>query len=168
MEHHATKQLNIIVNHVPCHVVAARHPVVAVDGFVALNAHKVLGDGQVAVKVCSRHDNLLVFCKTTGSILDNVECHGHHLIKCLLIDVENFFFEFVNLVEYAFTFVNGRVFNLGFQSFNLLFLLSRRLLHILLNFFGSSTQCVIVECLYFWISSLDFIYNRLNQLHVTG
>ena len=51
VEHHATYELHIIVGHIPLNHVAACHPLVLVNGVVAVNCHKVKLGGQMTVKI---------------------------------------------------------------------------------------------------------------------
>ena len=61
MEHRTSEELNVEVYHVPLQVVAACHPVVVVDGLVALNVHEVVRGGEVAVEIRRGHDDVGTF-----------------------------------------------------------------------------------------------------------
>ena len=89
VEYHATEELHVVVDHVPHGVVAARFPVVGVDGFVALDAHEVLGSRQRAVHVGSGHGDLLVLGKELGGSLHDGECLGQHFVESHLVLVEH-------------------------------------------------------------------------------
>ena len=77
MKHDTTKELYVIVNHVPRHLIAASHPVVVPNGLVAINIHKVVLDGEVAVEICGSHDDVTIFSfgKTACRVLhDGINC----------------------------------------------------------------------------------------------
>ncbi len=121
VQHHAAEELHIVVHHVPLHVVAAGSPVVVVDGFVALDSHKVARGGQFAVKVVCRHFDSLVLGKAARRILHD----GEHLGECfgerVLHLVEHLRFEFVYLVEDNLAVFDGRFLDFLLQLVNLLF-----------------------------------------------
>ena len=91
VENHATEQLNIVVNHVPLHVVASGHPVIVINGLIVFNGHKVVSSGQRAVEVGSRNHHLAVLGKAASRTLHDGEGFIHHLVELRLQSVEYLF-----------------------------------------------------------------------------
>ena len=91
VENHATEQLNIVVNHVPLHVVASGNPVIVINGFVVVNGNKVVSRSQRAVEVGSRNHHLAVLGKAASRTLHNGEGFIHHLVELRLQSVEYLF-----------------------------------------------------------------------------
>ena len=88
---------------------------VLVNGLVALDAHKVLGSGELAVEVGSIDHHFLVLSEAASGFLHNAECHGKHLGEGFFHIVERQLVEFVYLVEDGLALVDWRVFNLGLE-----------------------------------------------------
>ena len=80
----AAEELHVVVNHVPLRLVAAGHPVVVVDGLVALDVHEVMAGSQFAVEVGGRHLHVGVVGEALGGALHDGEGHGAHLLQGLL------------------------------------------------------------------------------------
>ena len=169
MEHLATEELNVVVDHLPLQVVSSCGPVVMVDSLVTVNSDEVLGRiaSQFTVEIRGGNDGLLVLCKTTSRFLHDTEGYRHYLVKRLLIDLQGLFVELVYFVEDYLTLINRRVFNLRFQCIDLFLLLFGSILYILLNLLGLGTELIVAQCLYLRISCLHLLYEWLNQLHVT-
>ena len=91
VENYTTEQLNIVVNHVPLHVVASGYPVIMINGFVVVNGDKVVSRSQRAVEVSSRNHHLAVLGKATGRTLHDGEGFIHHLVELRLQSVEYLF-----------------------------------------------------------------------------
>ena len=64
-----------------------------IDGLVAVDGDEVLAwvSSQLAVKVGSRYDGLIVLGEAACGLLDNREDFGHNFVECLLVDVKYFF-----------------------------------------------------------------------------
>ena len=122
MKNDTSEELHIIVHHVPLEVVTACHPVVLVYRFVAFYTHKVFCCGKFAVEIGGSHHNLLVLGKASGGLFHDTESHRHHVVKRLLVNFEDIFLQFIYLVEYCSTLVNGRCFYLSLEFSNLCFL----------------------------------------------
>ena len=167
---YTTKYLNIVVHHFPFQVVATRCPVVMIDSLIAINRDKVfLGVGsQFAVKIVCGNDGFLVFSKTSSRIFHNAESYRHHLVQCLLINLQRFFLQLVDGVEDAFALVDGRFFNLSLQLGNFVFLLFCRVLNILLYLLGFSAQFIIRQRLDGGISLFYLLNEWLYKLHVAS
>ena len=91
MQYNAAEKLNVIVYHIPCDLVAACHPVVVVEGFLAFYVHKVVFRGKIAVKIRSRYFYGLVLRKTTRSRFDNRVSLGQDVIQHALVLLTDFF-----------------------------------------------------------------------------
>ena len=99
MEDDAADELDTIVDHVPGDFVASGHPVVAVDGVVAVYGDEVLAlSGEFAVEVGGAHGDGLACGKAGGGLAHYGEDHGEVVVEFLLDDVENLLLVFVDLV----------------------------------------------------------------------
>ena len=89
------------MHHFPLEVVASCSPVVVVNGFFSINGDKVVGGvgSEFAVEVACGDDGLLVVGEALGGFLYYREHLRHSLVKLILIDLEDFLFEFVYLFE---------------------------------------------------------------------
>ena len=117
-----------------------------VDSLITVDGDKVLLGitGQFTVEVCSRYDGLFVLSETLGSLFYDGENLRHHLIERFLIDIEHFLLYLVDLLENAGTFVNGGVLDGCLQFCNFGLLLFSRVLYLLLEFFGTLTERIVI------------------------
>ena len=166
VQHHAAKQLHVVVDHVPCHLAAACHPVVLVDGLVALNPHEVVLGCQLAVEVVGCDHNLLVFAEAACRVLHDGEHRRQNLVQSLLVDLENFLLRLVYLCEDWLA-----VFQLGgldcrLQLVHLCTQVACRVADVALYLFGLGTQPVVVQLRDVGVGGFDFVHPRLNLLHV--
>ena len=97
MEHDATKELHVVVDHVPLDFVATGHPMVLVDGFVAVDTDKVVARSQITVEVGSGDSDLFLLNEAASRILDDGEDVGQHLIEHLLVLVGDLLLDLVDL-----------------------------------------------------------------------
>ena len=81
MKHNTTDQLNIIVNHVPSHLVAAGDPMVLVDSLVSLDVDKIMIDAERPVEIVGRNLDGRVLLEPAGRRLHDGESLGKHLIQ---------------------------------------------------------------------------------------
>ena len=85
VQYDTTKELHIVVYHIPLDDITTRGPLAAVDSLVALDAHQVLTLGcEVAVEVVGSNHHLVVLGKAACCILHDCECLGENLLKTLL------------------------------------------------------------------------------------
>ena len=119
MEHGAAEELHIVVDHVPHGLVAAGHPVVVVDGLVALDIDEVVARSQLAVEVGGGDLDVLVVGEALGGALHDGEGHGADLVEDFLEDLQLLLLELVDLVEDGFAVLDGRLLNLGLELVNL-------------------------------------------------
>lgn len=99
VEHHAAEELDVVVDHVPLHVVAARLPVGGVYGLVAVDGDEVLRGGQLAVEVVGRHHDRLVLGEAAGRILHDGEGFGEDFVELDLDFVVDALGRIVNLLR---------------------------------------------------------------------
>ena len=89
VKHYTTYQLALVVYHIPHGLVAACHPAIAVEGFVAFDAHKVAALGcQIAVELGCCHFHHFVLRKSAGCILHYGIRLGKGFLKAFFQDVE--------------------------------------------------------------------------------
>ena len=168
MEHYATEELHVVVNHVPCHLVAAGYPMVVPDGFVPVNVHKIVVDGEVAVEVGRSHDDVAIFCigKTSSCVLYDGIHRGKHFGESFVEEVKHFYFFFVDSLEDGLTFVDFCRFNLLFKLCNFCSLVLHFVLKECLNLIDLGTKLVVSELLDFWLNSENLFNNGANLLDV--
>ena len=166
MQYDATKELYVIVYHVPFCVVAAGNPMVLVDSLVALDADEIVGGGKFAVEVVGRHFYLGIFGEAARSFFYNGEDFGLHLVEGVLEAFEHFFLDFIDLVEDQFSVFDGSFFDFPFQRGDFLLQVVGRMLHFLLQLLGLGAQGVVVQGLNGRVNCFDLVHERLNQLHV--
>ena len=118
MENDTTKQLYVVVNHVPHHVVTTGYPVILINGFVSLDAYKILCCSELAVEFRGSHYNFFIFGKTFGSCLNDGESNGQYFVQCFFIFLQNFFFYLVYLRKYFFAVFQFKAFDTRFQFFH--------------------------------------------------
>ena len=134
MENDTSKQLYIVVYHLPFQVITSCCPVVMIYGLVSIDGDKVLFriSGQFSIKVCGCDDRLFVLCETSCCLFYDSKHLGHHLIKCFLIDVKHLFLYLVDLCEDICTLIDRCILDLCLQLGNSVLLLSSRTLYLLL------------------------------------
>ena len=96
MEHDATKELHVVVNHVPLDLVTSGHPVVLVDGFVAVDTDEVVARGQITVEIGGGDSDLFLLNKAAGGVLDDGEDVGQYFIEHLLVLVGDLLLDLVD------------------------------------------------------------------------
>ena len=166
MQNNTTKELNIVVDHVPRYLIATSNPVVLIESFLSFNGDEVVCSGQFAVEVVSCHLYDFVFSKAARRVLNDREHLGHNFVKRLFVAFENILFEFVDLIEDKFAILNRSFFDLCFELGYLFLDVVRRVLNFFFQFLRLSSEAIIVERLNLSGSCLNLFYKRLNQLHV--
>ena len=139
VQYDTTKQLYIVVYHVPLRIVTTSYPVVLIDSLIAFDGYKVVVRGQFTVKVVGCNLYGFVLSKAACCILYNGEYFGQCLVECFLHLVEHLRFEFVYLVEDYLTVFNRSFFYLCLQRFNLFLDVVGRVLNLFLPLLGLGT-----------------------------
>ena len=104
MQNDTTEQLDIVVDHVPGYFVTAGNPMVVVEGFVAVNFHKVEFGSQVAVEVVCCHFDRFVLCETASRIFHDGEYFRKRFFQYDFHLFCDFFFDLVYFSPDRFTF----------------------------------------------------------------
>ncbi len=109
VKHHTADELHVVVHHVPRDFVAAGHPVVLVEGAVALDGDGGVGGSEVAVAVGGGDLDGLVLRETLGRLLDDGEGLGQDIIEDLLGLVVRLLLQLVDAFVEAFLLADGHV-----------------------------------------------------------
>ena len=96
MEHDAAKELYVVVDHVPLDLVATGHPMVLVDGFVAVDTDKVVARSQITVEVGGGDGDLFLLNEAASRVLDDGEDVGQYFIEHLLVLVGDLLLDLVD------------------------------------------------------------------------
>ena len=168
MKHLTTKDLDVVVDHLPLQVVATSGPVVVIDGLVTVDGDEVLGrvGGELAVEVGGRDDGLLVLGEAAGRILDDAKGHRHHLVEGLLITIEGLLLQFVDLVEDRLALVDGRILDGGLEAGDFLALLLGGIAHLLADLLRLGAELVVAQGLDGGVSGLDLLHEGADGLHI--
>ena len=84
VEDDAADELDVVMDHVPGHFVAAGHPGAVVDGVVAVDRDEVVGDAEVAVEGRRRDGDRLVLGEAAGGRLHDRESLGEDFVEGFL------------------------------------------------------------------------------------
>ena len=158
VENYTTEQLNIVVNHVPLHVVASGHPVIVINGLIVFNGHKVVSRSQRAVEVSSRNHHLAVLGKATGCTLHDGKGFIHHLVELRLQSVEHFLLQFIDMVEHTFAVFERKGFDLLLLTTDFGTQVVNGMLNLVAQFLRLSTQGIVVKR----IDAFKHLFNLLN------
>ena len=144
MQYDTTKQLYIVVYHVPFHIVTACCPMVFPDSLIAIDRNEIFSfASQLTVEIGSSNYNLIVFRQTACCIFyDSKRCR-QHFVQCLFVLVEHFFLKLINLREDSLTLFEFGVFDSSFQLFYLLVFFYSRILDDLLQLLCFGTKFVV-------------------------
>ena len=145
MEHHATYQLYIVMNHVPCDFITASHPVVVVNGLIAIYLHKIKTGSQIAVEIIGSHHHRLVFRKATSGIFYDGKHLGQHLVQNLFIPFFDIFVQIIYLAINALALFYRQLLNRAFQLSYLIFLRLHMCGNALLNYLCASTKIIVAQ-----------------------
>ena len=168
MEDDTTEELYVVVDHLPCEVVAAGSPVIMVHGLVVANLDEVvLRVGcELTVEVGSRDDGLLVLRESPCRALDDGEGYRQHLVERVLIFCELLVVELVYLREDFLALVDRCLLDFRTEVGLLLAQLLAGVLHLLLYLLGLGAEFVVAEFVDFVVCGLDFLDHGLYLLHV--
>ncbi len=158
VQHRAAYELHVVVHHVPSHLVAAGHPVVVIDGFVAVDLHKVLALGcQGAVHVGGCDCDALVACKSPCGFFHNREHHRECLVEFLLKHFEDFLLYFINFFPVCFALVVVDSLNFLFNRIDFVALVLHGFLKLAADAGCALTQLVVAQALNLGIDGLDLV-----------
>ena len=168
MEDNATEELNVVVYHLPFHVVATGRPVVMVYGLVAVDGYEVVLRvcGQLTVEVGSCNHCLLVLGEAACRALYYGEGRRQNLVQGILIFLQLLLMELVYFVEDSLTLVDRSVLDGGAELLLLFAEFLSRVAYILLYLFCLGAELIVAELVYLLIFRLNFLYFRLYLLHV--
>ena len=97
MQNDTTDKLNIIMDHIPCNLVSASHPMVLPYGIVTFDCDEFLCGAEVTVKLGSLNSDYFILLETAGRRLHYRECVRKNLIKSLFNLLVNLLHKFVRL-----------------------------------------------------------------------
>ena len=166
VENHATEQLNIVVNHVPLHVIASGNPVIVINGLIVFNGHKVVSSGQRAVEVGSRNHHLAVLSEATSRTLHDGEGFIHHLVELRLQSVEHFLLQFIDMVEHTLAVFERKGFNLLLLTTDFGTQVVNGMLNLVAQFLRLGTQGIVVKRIDAFKHLFNLLNVRLNLFHV--
>ena len=166
MQHHATNQLHVVVYHVPHHFVTTGHPVVHIDGFIALDVDEIVVHGQATVKVVGRHLDGRIVAEPAGGLLHDGKNLGKRLVEYLFNLFQNLLFDFVNLFPGRFAFVIVERLDMLFKLGHALTVGCDRILNVLLDYIDTMTQFIVCQRFEFGRYGLYLLDIGLNLFQV--
>ena len=168
VKNNTTKELNIIVDHIPLNVVTTRSPVCRVDSLVTFDSHKVLYRSKVSIKRCCSNLDSLILCKSARSILNNRKGLWQNLLEHILNLVLYNHLTLLDILRDALLLRNRDIWVLKSDLLlcNMLLIRSNILGNLTAQRSGSCTQLIVSQLLDLRIYLLDFKHIRLNLLTV--
>ena len=156
------------MHHVPCNLIAASHPVVVVDGFVSVNLDEVESavGSQVLVHLCGGDHDGLALSEPAGGGFDDGEGFRQNLCQHLLVNVFDFFLESIDFVVYLLAFLDGCLFDGGFQPAYLRLLLADGLLQLVHERPTVRTELVVRQLVDMFVLCFNLFDYGLNGTHV--
>ncbi len=115
VQHHAAEELDIVMHHVPDDFISSSHPVVGIDGFVSLDADKVVRSCQVTVEGSGGHLDFRLLDKTAGRLPHNGEYIGQGVVQLRFQLIENSLLNLIDFVIPGFPVINVHLFDGNFQ-----------------------------------------------------
>ena len=168
MQHDTSDELNVIVDHVPGHLVTACDPVVLPYGIVTVNRDELLGCAEVAVELCSLYPDLRVFCESARCRLHDGESLRKNLVEYLLDGLVNLLDKLVLLSRQSLLLIERNLlleFRLDFSHTCLI--CSDSLLNLVLQRLTPCSEVVIRKFVYHLVCLKHLVQGRLDGLHVT-
>ena len=172
MQNDTTKQLYVIVDHVPLDLVTACHPVVLIHRLGEIIAsyylHKIKTrvSSQGFIHLGCGHLYRLALGKTTCGRFDDRICLRQNLVQHFLVFVLDLLLEFVHLVVDLLTLLNRRGLNLRFEVCDLRFLVCDSCFELVHQRPRMSTQLIIGERINHLVLCFDLIHYRLYGFHI--
>ena len=168
MQNDTTKQLNIVVNHVPGDLVTTCNPVVMIYGLVALNLDEIKPriSSQIFIHLRCRNHYALVLSKTASCRFNDSISFRQDLVQHLFVVLLDLLLEFVHLVIDFLAFVYLEFLDIGLQLGNACFLVCHALCHFRHQRRAVRTEFVVTELVNLLVFSLDLVHHRLNSAHI--
>jgi len=177
VEHDAAEELHVVVDHVPLDFVTASHPVVLVDGFVAVDADEVVACSQITVKVRGGDGDLFLLDEAASRVLHDSEDVRQHFLEYLLVLVGDLLFDLVNLGPDGLALLEFFLVDALAQVSDALFVFGHVVLNVLADLGGLGAQLIVGELLdgrigglhavdvggYFFQISLRLIAEQLGE-----
>ena len=157
------------MNHIPFHHVAARHPAVVIENFVAFYVDMLKFRRELTIQIGSRSLNHLVVFEAFGCFLHHSESLRQDVVQGLFNLVKNMFLKFVDLLVNAVFLLQihvGIVLDIRLQLSYFRLILSYMVLNIFLEFHSLVTKAVDIQILDFLVSLKCFLQKRLQRLIV--
>ena len=166
MQYNTTKQLHVIVNHIPFVHITTGFPLVAIDCFVTINLYKIVFNSQLTVEVSSSNLDCFVLSKTTRSVFHNSKHLWQHAVEFYFESIKNFLVKFVNFIIETFAFVEFCLFDASTNLFNASTLCLNCFLQLNTNSRSASTKFVVRKFFYCWINFFYLVHNRRHLFQV--
>ena len=162
VQHDTAEELDVVVHHVPFHLVASGYPMVLIDRLVAFDAYEVMAGRQVTIEIRRCDRNLFVLHETTRRILDDGKGFGQHLFQHFFILIGNLLFDFIYFRPDRFAFFQFFFVDSLTQFFDAFFLFAHVIPYALADVCRTGAQFIVRERFNGRVSRLDLIYVRRN------
>ena len=156
------EELDVVVHHVPFHLVASGYPMVLIDRLVAFDAYEVMAGRQVTIEIRRCDRNLFVLHETTRRILDDGKGFGQHLFQHFFILIGNLLFDFIYFRPDRFAFFQFFFVDSLTQFFDAFFLFAHVIPYALADVCRTGAQFIVRERFNGRVGRLDFIHVRCN------
>ena len=182
VQYDTTKQLAVVVNHIPLQQVTACDPTILINGFALLvDRHEILASRQVLIELRCRHHDLLALRETASRRLHNCKCVGQNVVEFLLDLLIDNLFELLDALALALLLGQPLILSLlaltdicliecglgllqlALQRCDLVLLGSDELGYLTTQRRTTLTQLVIGQFIDFNISLFDLLHKRLDQ-----
>jgi len=168
MKNDTADELHIIMDHIPCHLVSAGHPMVLPESIVALYGDEFLRSAEVSVKVRSLHPDHRIFLETTGCRLHDGECLRQNLVEHLLDSLVYLLHKLVRLCRKLLLLLKRYFLFELLHDFCHTSLISRNgRLYLFLESIAPFPELIVREGIYNSVCFKHFIQCRLDRLHVS-
>ena len=126
VQYHTAEELYVVMDHIPCDLVSASHPVVVPDGYIlctlylvtlslGYDLYEIVVRRQVAVHIACRYLYRLVLRKTACGGLDDGKSLRKNLVQHALVLFLDLFFQLVHFVVNLLALLDRRSFYRRFQ-----------------------------------------------------
>ena len=130
VKNNTADELHIVVHHVPSDFVATGHPMVPVDGLIAVDAEEVLAmPGKIAVEIGGSNLDGLILLESASGFLHAGKHQRKFFVQLVFKAVEHLFFKFVDFSPERFALVVFEGFDFLFKFGNTAALVGNRFLY---------------------------------------